>query len=200
MHEKIKLCNIDYLFVSLFAAHFRILMSGRKRKLAELTSREQVLQVLKIQEQDVEEDIPESIAKKAQHGIRVLAVGQSGIRCAEIVRLLKAKNLFTAKLFAKHLKLEDQKNELMDQRHQAAAGTPNRLIKLAELENEDGGKVLDTSKLHYLVIDLAKDAKQFTLLTQPQVKEDAMAFFDKFIRPFLKSSGGKGKIKIVFFE
>jgi hypothetical protein len=180
-------------------------MSGRKRKLEvaeekeKESPRDQAMKVFGILKEDVVEEIPANLVQK--NGLKVLAIGQSGIRCAEIVRILKGKNLFTAKLFAKHLKFEDQKNELMDKQknYQAAAGTPNRLIKLAEELDSQGKSILDTSKLEIVVIDLAKDAKQFTLLTQPQVKVDAKEFFEKFIKPYLKS-GKTGKIKVVFLE
>jgi hypothetical protein len=156
-------------------------------------SRENIIEILGIQEQDiVGVEILDTL--RNVKNLAVLAIGQSGIRCAEIVRILRGKRLTTAKLFAKHLKLEDQKKELRENNPQAAAGTPNRLFKLAE------EKEINPNQLQIVVIDLVPDVKQFTLLTQPQVKTEAMKFIETFVKPNLKSLGGKGKIQIVFLE
>ena len=59
-----------------------------------------------------------------------------------------------SKLFAKHFKVEEQQAALKAQGIFAAVGTPNRLLKLADL----GDLHLDHLKL--LIIDVQLDAKQ----------------------------------------
>ena len=59
-----------------------------------------------------------------------------------------------SKLFAKHFKIEEQQAALKSQGTFAAVGTPNRLLKLADL----GDLQLDRLKL--LMIDVQLDAKQ----------------------------------------
>ena len=59
-----------------------------------------------------------------------------------------------AKLFAKHVKVEEQKTSLESHASGIACGTPHRLCKLAD----EGA--LSLQRLQLLVIDLHIDAKQ----------------------------------------
>jgi protein CMS1 len=59
-----------------------------------------------------------------------------------------------AKLFAKHIKVAEQQQYLQQHPLCIAAGTPNRLCKLADTE------ALQLSQLQLVVLDVQQDAKQ----------------------------------------
>ncbi len=59
-----------------------------------------------------------------------------------------------AKLFAKHIKVAEQQQYLQQHPLCIAAGTPNRLCKLADTE------ALQLSQLQLIVLDVQQDAKQ----------------------------------------
>lgn len=68
--------------------------------------------------------------------------------------LLAVQACRIAKLFAKHLKVAQQQEYLQQHPACIAAGTPNRLCKLADIE------ALQLSKLRLVVLDVSQDAKQ----------------------------------------
>lgn len=59
-----------------------------------------------------------------------------------------------AKLFAKHKKLKQQQQYLKEEPVCIAAGTPHRLLKLADSE------ALQLKDLKLIIIDVHQDAKQ----------------------------------------
>ena len=59
-----------------------------------------------------------------------------------------------AKLFAKHMKVAEQQQHLQEHPVCIAAGTPNRLCKLADIE------ALKLSSLQLIVLDVHQDAKK----------------------------------------
>ena len=59
-----------------------------------------------------------------------------------------------AKLFAKHMKVAEQQQHLQQHPLCIAAGTPNRLCKLADIE------ALQLSQLQLVVLDVHQDAKK----------------------------------------
>ncbi|XP_068660789.1 uncharacterized protein [Aristolochia californica] len=94
----------------------------------------------------------------------VLIICSSALRALELLRGLKplTRECRAAKLFAKHLKVEDQVLSLKD-RVNLACGTPNRIKKLIDMD------VLGLSRLAVLVLDMHTDAKGYSLFTLPQV-------------------------------
>ncbi len=71
-----------------------------------------------------------------------------------------------AKLFAKHIKLEEQRTLLLARACGIACGTPHRLGKLAD----EGA--LSTERLRLLLIDLHVDAKQRQVpMSPPQLPQ-----------------------------
>lgn len=72
------------------------------------------------------------------------------IKSADI--LVQASRI--AKLFAKHMKLAEQQEHLQQHQLCMAAGTPNRLCKLADIE------ALQLSQLRIIVLDVHQDAKK----------------------------------------
>ena len=63
-----------------------------------------------------------------------------------------------AKLFAKHIKVMEQQEYLQQHPMCIAAGTPNRLCKLADVE------ALQLSRLKLIVLDVQQDVKQRSVL------------------------------------
>ncbi|EFJ07629.1 hypothetical protein SELMODRAFT_448377 [Selaginella moellendorffii] len=97
----------------------------------------------------------------------VLIVSSSAVRCVSLLKNLASltKECKPGKLFAKHLKVEEQVSALK-QRVNIAAGTPSRLKKLIDIG------ALGLSRLSLLVFDMHKDAKGLTLFTVPQVRKE----------------------------
>ncbi|XP_010245777.1 PREDICTED: protein CMSS1 isoform X2 [Nelumbo nucifera] len=94
----------------------------------------------------------------------VLVISSSALRSLELLRGLRplTRECQAAKLFAKHLKVNEQVS-LLKARVNIASGTPNRIKKLIEID------ALRLSRLAVLVLDMHIDAKGYSLFTQPQV-------------------------------
>lgn len=93
---------------------------------------------------------------------------------ADIVRVLRDKRLRgdkggeIAKLFARHIKVEDQVAYLRRTKVAAAVGTPGRLGKL--LSDADA---ISTSALTHIILDLShRDAKKRCLLDIPETRDE----------------------------
>lgn len=97
----------------------------------------------------------------------LLIISSSAIRCVEILRGMKTltTKCHAAKLFAKHIKIEEQVSILKD-RVNIAGGTPSRIKKLIEID------ALKLSRLSVLMLDMHKDAKGLTLFDVPQVSNE----------------------------
>ena len=87
---------------------------------------------------------------KSHSKVKVLIVCSAALRCLEIIKELKSvPKLKIAKLFAKHMKVEEQIRALKKSPFLLAVGTPARILKI--LEEDDQCIPLD--KLEYLIID-----------------------------------------------
>lgn len=94
---------------------------------------------------------------------------------------MRLPNQRTAKLFAKHIKAQEQAEALKKEFNALAVGTPARLAKLLEM----GAFSLANCRL--LVLDtFFRDAKQFTLLTLPGVAKDAALLLKEHVLPALE--------------
>ncbi|KAN0072161.1 U3-containing 90S pre-ribosomal complex subunit domain containing protein [Elaphomyces granulatus] len=79
-----------------------------------------------------------------------LVVASAGLRAADLVRALRSfqtKEAIVAKLFAKHIKLDEAKKFVQRTRINIGVGTPQRLIDLIE------SKTLKVQELERIVID-----------------------------------------------
>nr|XP_043617260.1 protein CMSS1 [Erigeron canadensis] len=97
----------------------------------------------------------------------LLTISLSALRSLEILRSLKpfTKECHAAKLFAKHLKIEDQVSCLTNHVN-VACGTPSRIKKLIDME------ALGLSRLSVIVLDMYTDVKGFTLFNIPQIRDE----------------------------
>jgi len=98
-------------------------------------------------------------AQKSAGRFAVLLVTPSAPRAASLCGLLSRAGLKVAKLFARHLTVDEQAAFLSTHAADVAVGTPNRLCRLCR----DG--LVDLSALRYVVVDATPDAKQQTIFS-----------------------------------
>ena len=103
------------------------------------------------------------------------------VRANELAKALRQQlnYLRTAKLFGKHIKVEEQQKALEASTYALAVGTPHRVKKLMELE------ALTLSHTRLVVLDMHEDAKKFHLLNLPGVSIDTAGLLRAFIVPKL---------------
>lgn len=104
-----------------------------------------------------------------EHGCPiVLILCSSAIRATQIIQSISSKliNIKIAKLFSKHIKINEQMEMLNKTHYNIAIGTPNRVKKLLDL----GSLSLKATKI--VLIDMKKDIKMFNILTLKEVKYD----------------------------
>lgn len=75
-----------------------------------------------------------ALSKKLVPGTpRLIYLASSAIRAIQVIKLFKPLGSFKiAKLFAKHIKMQDQIAFLKNQKSAVAVGTPNRVLKLIQ--------------------------------------------------------------------
>jgi len=113
-------------------------------------------------------------------GPQVLCVAHNTDRAVDLVKQMHAGlNVHVAKLFARHVKLDEQAAFLKANRVGVAVGTPNRLLALVT------GGHLDLTRLRAVVLDVTPDVKTFCLLTMPGVSADFFALWEHVRRPGL---------------
>lgn len=97
----------------------------------------------------------------------VLVISLSALRSLELLRELRpfTKECHAAKLFSKHMKIEEQVS-LLKNRVNIACGTPSRIKKLIDME------ALCLSRLSVIVLDMHADVKGYSLFTLPQVRDE----------------------------
>lgn len=97
----------------------------------------------------------------------VLIISTSALRSLEFIRGVRSltRECHAAKLFSKHMKVEDQVTVLQN-RVNIASGTPSRIKKLIDME------ALGLSRLAVIVLDMHTDVKGYSLFTLPQVRNE----------------------------
>lgn len=112
----------------------------------------------------------------------VLILTSSALRCIHLLRGFRSmtKQCHAAKLFSKHMKLQEQ-IALLKNRVNIASGTPSRIKKLMDAE------ALGLSRLQVLVLDLHPDVKGYSLFTLPQVRDEFWELFKNyFYQPMIQ--------------
>lgn len=106
----------------------------------------------------------------------VLIICTSALRSLELLRGVQqlTEECRAAKLFAKHIKVEDQV-ALLKGRVNIACGTPSRIKKLIDMD------ALGLSRLAVVLLDMHTDAKGYTLFSLPQVSDE---FWDLYTSHF----------------
>lgn len=97
----------------------------------------------------------------------LLVISLSALRSLELYRGLRplTKECHAAKLFSKHMKVEDQVSFLKN-RVNIASGTPSRIKKLIDME------ALGLSRLQVIVLDMHTDVKGYSLFSLPQIRDE----------------------------
>ncbi|MED6111204.1 hypothetical protein PIB30_050307 [Stylosanthes scabra] len=105
----------------------------------------------------------------------ILIVASSALRSLHLLRGFRSftKECHAAKLFSKHMKLEEQISVLKN-RVNIASGTPSRIKKLIDTE------ALSLSRLKVLLLDIHPDVKGYSLFTLPQVRDEFWALFKNY--------------------
>ncbi|EPS70638.1 hypothetical protein M569_04123, partial [Genlisea aurea] len=110
----------------------------------------------------------------------VIVISSSALRALELLRDLRSltKDCHAAKLFSKHMKIEEQKSTLKN-RVNIACGTPSRIKKLIDME------LLGLSRLTLIVIDMNIDIKGYSLFTLKQISEDFWDLYRSYFHQLL---------------
>ncbi|XP_064413429.1 protein CMSS1 isoform X2 [Latimeria chalumnae] len=125
---------------------------------------------------------------KEKKSLLMVIVCSSAHRALELIRLLtpfrgKCKVL---KLFAKHIKIEEQKNLLDKGVSHLGVGTPGRIKALIEQD------ALNLQSLKYLIFDWNwRDQKLRRMMDIPEVKQEAIKLLESGIIPACKAQDVK---------
>ncbi|KAM1797646.1 hypothetical protein ACFX12_031804 [Malus domestica] len=111
----------------------------------------------------------------------VLIISTSALRAIELLRgfRLLTNECRAAKLFSKHMKVEEQVS-LLKNRINIASGTPNRIKKLIDIE------ALGLSRLSVIVLDMHPDVKGYSLITLPQVRDEFWDLYKNYFHDRLQ--------------
>ncbi|XP_065912716.1 protein CMSS1-like [Dysidea avara] len=122
----------------------------------------------------------------------VMVIALSAMRCIQLNREAAGfrNGCTTVKLFAKHIKVAEQRTFLESHVVPFAIGTPNRINKLLKLG------VLNLKKCRLIVIDWYwKDKKMRAIADIPEVKDDLNTLLRDILLPQMQSS----KLKLFLY-
>jgi hypothetical protein len=100
-------------------------------------------------------------SKVAKGRFCILLITPSAPRAASLCGILSRSGVKVAKLFARHLTLDEQAAFLSTHDVDVGVGTPNRVARLAE------GGFLDLVALQHVVVDATPNAKNQTIFSPP---------------------------------
>ncbi|OBT64477.1 hypothetical protein VE03_05334 [Pseudogymnoascus sp. 23342-1-I1] len=130
----------------------------------------------------------------APHTIIVAGAGQRAADLARVVRKLQSKDAEVAKLFAKHIKLQDAVKFLKSKRTGMAVGTPKRLDDLID----DGALQID--RLERIIVDASHiDVKKRGLLEMKETQVPLTHWLNRKEFKERYTTTGKDKIDLIFF-
>jgi hypothetical protein len=188
--------DIQAAFINTCFTHFLHDASGQRRKFI-------ASDMVQSREKSLADKIKSRISTKRMkkwkvlHCPLVLIVCSSARRAVALLKEIDSLHVRIAKLFAKHLDMEDQRKDLDGQAYAIAVGTPNRLLKLCETVQQDS----NTCALHFrqtelVVIDSWEDSKRFTVCTLNDTAPDLMRLLDTAIIPQIQE---RPNLKLAFF-
>jgi hypothetical protein len=125
------------------------------------------------------EKLPKPVKSKMH-----LVITSSAVRACDIIKRFvphidpKRK---CAKLFSKHMKIEDQVQFLKTQDCHFGVGTPSRIMQLF------ANGALSVSSIASIIIDVKPDPKSFSVLTQLDTQKDFFSCFHNYIASSLES-------------
>ncbi|DAZ95719.1 TPA: hypothetical protein N0F65_007125 [Lagenidium giganteum] len=120
----------------------------------------------------------------------LIIVCPSAIRATELIKPLhKFKGCRLVKLFAKHMKVEEQAELLAKQFSAIAVGTPARIKKHLEMGS------LSLEHTRYVMIDVQKDKKNMTVLDLKDTAKEVVDMLQYYVCKRLNED----KLKLVLF-
>ena len=96
--------------------------------------------------------------EKFKQSPKVCVITRSAKRACDIIKAISPLRIRAVKLFAKHMKLEEQVNLLRSGGYPIGVGTPNRILKLAQRGS------LNFSKTSLIIFDLNPNEMSFHVL------------------------------------
>ncbi|KAG6606619.1 putative ubiquitin-specific protease [Phytophthora cinnamomi] len=120
-----------------------------------------------------------------------LILCSSALRCVEVHKHLKSFNCRIAKLFSKHMKVDEQAKQLASMYLPIAVGTPARVKKLLEMD------ALSLKHTTHVIFDMEKDKKQLTVLELNDTATEMVDLLQFYFIPQLNKQDSN--MKIVLF-
>jgi protein CMS1 len=120
---------------------------------------------------------------------RFLIISASALRAVELLKHFGSFQCKVAKLFAKHMKIQDQADQLERMFLPIAVGTPGRVKALLEI------KALSLEHTRHVIIDMEKDKKSLTVLQLNDTVKDMMDLLQFHFLPRLNQQ----KLKLVLY-
>lgn len=124
---------------------------------------------------------------KVEKSPMVIIVCSSALRAVAVLKEISSLNLRVAKLFAKHMNVDDQVNMLASNSYPIGVGTPNRLLKLIQTDGEDERSALSLDFTELVLIDCQEDKKNFTVCTMNDTAPDMMKLIKEGVLPQMKT-------------
>jgi len=118
-----------------------------------------------------------------------LIITGSALRAVELLKHFGSFQCKVAKLFAKHMKIQDQADQLERIFLPIAVGTPGRVKALLEM------KALSLEHTKHVIFDMEKDKKSLTMLQLNDTAKDMMDLLQYHFLPLLH----KQKLKLVLY-
>jgi len=126
---------------------------------------------------------------KTKKSPMIIIICVSARRAMSVLKGLAPLKCRCAKLFSKHMSVEDQRSMLENGTYGVAAGTPNRLLKLCS----EGA--LDLSSTELVVLDGQEIHKTMNVCTLYDTAPDTMEFIMTYVQPGLT----KGDTKLCMY-
>ncbi|KAJ3317166.1 cms1 ribosomal small subunit [Boothiomyces sp. JEL0866] len=120
-------------------------------------------------------DSPKPLYVKSHTKLKVLIISSSALRCLEIYKEVREKAK-TIKLFARHLKINDQIESLKKEPFLIGVGTPGRIRKIIEQDKD----AIRTNRVEFVIVDGWIDSKNFNILDNNETREDTLHLVSLF--------------------
>ncbi|KAL3663547.1 hypothetical protein V7S43_011434 [Phytophthora oleae] len=115
----------------------------------------------------------------------------SALRCVEVIKYITSFKCRVAKLFAKHMKVDEQAKQLAGVYLPIAVGTPARVKKLLEMN------ALSLKHTTHVIFDMEKDKKQLTVLELKDTATEMVDLLQFYFIPQLNKEDSN--LKLVLF-
>uniref|UniRef100_A0A6B2LG49 Helicase ATP-binding domain-containing protein n=1 Tax=Arcella intermedia TaxID=1963864 RepID=A0A6B2LG49_9EUKA len=121
----------------------------------------------------------------------VLVFASDAMKVIQICKSLNTlpKSVRIAEVFAKHKDIEEHVKMLESFPFHVVVGTPHRIKSLVERG------CLKLTALQFIVVDMAKNVKNFTVLDLPDTKIEFFRFYVKYLHQIIKQN----QTKLVLF-